>query len=157
MLMLAERVDHVIGVDTHRDRHSAAVVAAATGAVVAATDAVANPVGAKRLLRFAKLHCGVRRTWAIESSASFGADLTAFPLEHGEHVVEIDPPGRPGATARSPTNLTRFAPPARRSRASISPSRAGAATAQRSAFRSSPAAARSAPAPVRSTISRRSS
>lgn len=41
--MLAERVDHVIGVDTHRDAHTAAVVEAATGAVVAATDTAANP------------------------------------------------------------------------------------------------------------------
>jgi hypothetical protein len=30
--MLAEQVDHVIGVDTHRDTHAAAIVAAGTGA-----------------------------------------------------------------------------------------------------------------------------
>lgn len=64
MSMLAERVDHVIGVDTHRDAHTAAVVEAATGAVVAATDAAANPVAFKRLLRFARLHAGSRRVWA---------------------------------------------------------------------------------------------
>jgi hypothetical protein len=95
MSMLADRVDHVIGVDTHRDRHTAAVVAAATGAVIAAADAVANPVAFKRLLRFAKLHAGDRRIWAIESSGSFGAGLTTFLLEHGELVVEIDRPARP--------------------------------------------------------------
>ncbi len=33
--MLADQVDYVIGVDTHRDEHVLAVVAAATGAVVA--------------------------------------------------------------------------------------------------------------------------
>ena len=33
MGMLAERVDHVIGVDTHRDSHSAAIVDARTGTV----------------------------------------------------------------------------------------------------------------------------
>ena len=33
--MLADRVDYVIGVDTHRDQHTLAVVVAPTGAVVA--------------------------------------------------------------------------------------------------------------------------
>ena len=33
--MLADEVDYVIGVDTHRDQHALAVVAAPTGAVVA--------------------------------------------------------------------------------------------------------------------------
>ena len=38
MGMLAEQADHVIGVDTHRDAHSAAAVATGTGAVVGADD-----------------------------------------------------------------------------------------------------------------------
>jgi hypothetical protein len=33
--MLAEQVDYVVGVDTHRDQHTLAVVAAPTGGVVA--------------------------------------------------------------------------------------------------------------------------
>ena len=33
--MLAEKVDYVIGVDTHRDQHTLAVVVAPSGAVVA--------------------------------------------------------------------------------------------------------------------------
>ena len=33
--MLADEVGYVIGVDTHRDQHTLAVVAASTGAVVA--------------------------------------------------------------------------------------------------------------------------
>ncbi|MEP6813085.1 MAG: hypothetical protein ABI990_08860 [Actinomycetota bacterium] len=33
--MFAERVDYVIGVDTHRDQHALAIVVAPTGAVVA--------------------------------------------------------------------------------------------------------------------------
>jgi hypothetical protein len=95
MRMLAERVDHVIGVDTHRDAHTAAVVDAATGAVVAVSDCPANPVAFKRLLRFARLHADLRRVWAIESSGSYGAGLTTFLLEHDELVVEIDRPARP--------------------------------------------------------------
>ena len=35
--MLAEQVDYVVGVDTHRDQHALAVVDAHTGAVIAQT------------------------------------------------------------------------------------------------------------------------
>ena len=90
MGMLAEDVDHVIGVDTHRDAHSAAIVAV-TGVVVAHRAEPANPFGYKRLLRFARRHTGgPRRVWAIESSGSYGAGLAAFLLERGEWVVEVE-------------------------------------------------------------------
>jgi transposase len=95
MGMLADHVDHVIGVDTHRDAHCAAVVAAAIGAIEAQSTFAANPIGYKRALRFAGHHAGGRRVWAIESSGSFGAGLCTFLLEHGEWVVEIDRPARP--------------------------------------------------------------
>ena len=42
MGMLAEHADHVIGVDTHRDAHSAAVVATGTGTVAAQTTVAAD-------------------------------------------------------------------------------------------------------------------
>ena len=93
--MLADQVDHVIGVDTHRDSHAAAVVAAPSGALELETTIVANPFGYKRLLRFAHQHAGGRRVWAIESSGSFGAGLATFLLEHGEWVVEVERPARP--------------------------------------------------------------
>jgi transposase len=93
--MLADQIDHVIGVDTHRDSHAAAIVAAPSGALELETAIVANPVGYKRLLGFARRHAGGRRVWAIESSGSFGAGLAAFLLEHGEWVVEVERPARP--------------------------------------------------------------
>jgi hypothetical protein len=94
MGMLAERADHVIGVDTHRDAHSAAAVATGTGSVIAQTTVAADAFGYKRLLRFARRHARTRRVWAIESSGSFGAGLTTFLLAHGEWVVEVDRPKR---------------------------------------------------------------
>lgn len=94
MGMLAERADHVIGVDTHRDGHSAAVVTVATGTVAGQTTIAADAFGYKRLLRFARRHTRGRRVWAIESSGSFGAGLTMFLLAHGEWVVEVDRPKR---------------------------------------------------------------
>src|SRR3954452_11981992 len=95
MGMLAEQADHVIGVDTHRDSHAAAAVAARTGAVDATTTIPADAFGYKRLLRFARKHAPGRRVWAIESSGSFGSGLTSFLLAHGEWVVEVDRPKRP--------------------------------------------------------------
>jgi transposase len=95
MGILAEQADHVIGVDTHRDSHSAAIVDAVTGAVAIARSVSADAFGHKRLLQFAKLHATSRRVWAIESSGSYGAGLATFLLEHGEWVVEVERPVRP--------------------------------------------------------------
>jgi transposase len=94
MGMLAEHADHVVGVDTHRDAHSAAAVATGTGTVTAQTTVAADAFGYKRLLRFARRHARGRRVWAIESSGSFGAGLTTFLLAQGEWVVEVDRPKR---------------------------------------------------------------
>jgi transposase len=94
MSMLAEHADHVIGVDTHRDAHSAAAIVTGTGTVTAQTTVAADAFGYKRLLRFARRHARGRRVWAIESSGSFGAGLTTFLLAHGEWVVEVDRPKR---------------------------------------------------------------
>jgi transposase len=92
--MLADKVDFVIGVDTHRDSHTAAVVTAAGGLVervAVATDAF----GFHKLVAFAGAHATGRRVWAIEGTGSFGAGLTTHLLERGEWVVEIDRPARP--------------------------------------------------------------
>ena len=78
MGMLAERADHVIGVDTHRDAHSAAAVVTGTGTVTAQATVAADAFGYKRLLRFARRHADGRRVWAIESSGSYGAGLATF-------------------------------------------------------------------------------
>lgn len=94
MGMLADRVDHVIGVDTHRDSHSVAVCNP-SGAVTADTTVAADAFGYKRLLRFAEEQAHGRRVWAIEGTGSFGAGLTSFLLEQGEWVVEVDRPARP--------------------------------------------------------------
>jgi transposase len=94
MGMLADRVDYVIGVDTHRDSHSVAVCSP-SGAVSAETTVAADAFGYKRLLRFAAEQAQGRRVWAIEGTGSFGAGLTSYLLEQGEWVVEVDRPARP--------------------------------------------------------------
>lgn len=92
--MLAETVDFVIGVDTHRDSHTAAIVTAAGGLVERLTVAT-DAFGFRKLDALAAEHAPGRRVWAIEGTGSFGAGLTVHLLERGEWVVEIDRPARP--------------------------------------------------------------
>ena len=74
MGILAEQVDHVIGVDTHRDSHSAAIIAAVTGAVVEDRTVSADAFGHKRLLRFAELHATGAACGRSSPAAATGRD-----------------------------------------------------------------------------------
>jgi transposase len=94
MPTLAERIDFVLGVDTHKHTHTAALVTPAGGLVVHLTVS-ADADGYGKLLTFAREHASGRRIWAIEGTGSFGAGLTTHLLEHAEWVVEIDRPKRP--------------------------------------------------------------
>jgi hypothetical protein len=96
MAMLADTVELVIGVDTHKDTHTAAVVAATTGAVIAQATVAATPAGYRQLLALADQQPG-QRVWAIEGTGGYGAGLTRFLQAHAEQVVELD---RPKRTAR---------------------------------------------------------
>jgi transposase len=87
--MLADELDYVVGVDTHRDEHVLAVVAAPAGAVVARRAVGANARGYRETLRFAEQYAPGRRTWAIEGTGSYGAGLARHLLGCGEAVLEI--------------------------------------------------------------------
>jgi len=93
MAMLADLVELVIGVDTHKHTHTAAVVRAATGAMVDQTTVPSTPAGYQQLLRLANRQRG-RRVWAIESTGGYGAGLTRFLQTQAEQVVELDRPKR---------------------------------------------------------------
>jgi len=86
--MLAEQTDFVIGVDTHRDQHSAAILAS-NGGLLDETSAAADQAGYTALLGWARRHAAARRLWAIEGTGSYGAGLALFLDQHGESVVEI--------------------------------------------------------------------
>ena len=77
MALLAEVVELVIGVDTHKQTHTAAVVAATTGAVIAQATVAATPAGYRQLLALAEQQPG-QRVWAIEGTGGYGAGLTRF-------------------------------------------------------------------------------
>jgi transposase len=96
MAMLAESVDGVIGVDTHRDTLTAAAVTS-LGGVLARTTTGADAAGYQRLLEFACVEVPGRRCWAVEGTGSFGAGLAEFLQQHGEQVVEVGRPKRPAS------------------------------------------------------------
>jgi transposase len=87
--MLADELDYVIGVDTHRDQHALAVVAAVTGAVVAQTTVRADGRGYVDARRFVDKHAAGVRLWAVEGAGHYGAGLSRFLAEHGETVLEV--------------------------------------------------------------------
>lgn len=87
--MLAETVDYVIGVDTHRDQHTLAVIAAPTGAVVAQHSAATNTRGYIEAVRFAGQHAAGVRIWAVEGASHYGAGFTRFLSGRGEAVIEV--------------------------------------------------------------------
>ncbi|MFJ8391127.1 transposase [Streptomyces sp. NPDC094438] len=102
--MLAEQVDGVIGVDTHRDTFAAAAVSP-IGAVLATMDAPANARGYRRLLDFARNHIPGRRCWALEGIGSYVAGLATFLDQAGERVVEVCRPKRPAVRGGPKTDM----------------------------------------------------
>ena len=69
--MLAEQVDYVIGVDTHRDEHAVAIVDAHSGAVIAQTmvaaPGIATPID---LLNRSLRHPGTWRSHLNDAPAA---------------------------------------------------------------------------------------
>ncbi len=87
--MLADELDYVVGVDTHRDEHVLAVLAAPAGAVIAKRAVAANAGGYRAALRFAEQHADGRRVWAVEGAGHYGAGLARFLAGREEPVCEV--------------------------------------------------------------------
>ena len=68
--MLADGLDYVLGVDTHRDQHALAVVRAPAGALLAGSEIAASSDGDEAALRFADRYATGRRVGAIEGTGS---------------------------------------------------------------------------------------
>ena len=92
--MLAEVVELVIGVDTHTDTHTAAVVDASSGALLETLTVTTDPGGYAELLAAAERHGGLR-AFALEGAGGYGAGLARHLAAVGEVVVELDRPKRP--------------------------------------------------------------
>ena len=94
MPMLEGNIDHVIGVDTHRDAHAAAILDR-NGGLLAQLEVPTSQAGYEELLGLVAQRARGRRCWALEGTGCYGAGLASFLGDHGEWVVEVDRPKRP--------------------------------------------------------------
>jgi transposase len=94
MSMLADVVDAVIGVDTHRDVHHAEI-AYPSGAVIATCSVRNSSAGYAQLLSWARGHApGPRLAACIEGTRSYGAGLSRAAAAAGLVVIECEQPTR---------------------------------------------------------------
>ena len=77
--MLADEIDIVVDVDTHKATHTAAVVSA-TGAVLDQRTVTTDVRGYCALLALARRYPG-RRVWAVEGTGGYGAGLCRLLAE----------------------------------------------------------------------------
>ena len=95
MTILADLVDVVVGVDTHKHTHSAAIVTN-TGGKLAVLEVAACPAGFAELeAALSAAHPSTRRCWAIEGCGSWGRQLVRWLTDRGEMIVEVERPKRP--------------------------------------------------------------
>jgi transposase len=88
MPILADRVDVVVGVDTHTDSHTAAVLSA-VGAVLGQLTVPADPAGYAAVLAWAAAHTeGLRTAWVIDGARSHGVGLARHLDGAGQTVLD---------------------------------------------------------------------
>lgn len=88
----------VVGVDTHKDTHVAAVTDL-LGRVLASAAFPAEAAGYRDLLAWARGHGVVRRA-GVEGTGSYGAALSRYLRGEGVEVVEVNRPDRAKRRAR---------------------------------------------------------
>jgi transposase len=98
--MLADVVDAVLGVDTHRDTHQAEV-AYPTGVVIATCAFPATSGGCAQLVAWALRHApGPRLAASIEGTRSYGTGLARAAAAAGLMVIECEQPARKARRGR---------------------------------------------------------
>lgn len=98
--MLTDDVAYVLGVDTHAESHSVAVVEVQTSRTRRSLTISASRRGYRQALRLARRQAPGRRLWALEGTGSYGAGLARFLAERGERVLEVERPAREGSRGR---------------------------------------------------------
>lgn len=92
MTIVANQLDAIIGVDTHTDTHTAALLSP-IGAVLAHITVPADAAGYTHLQSWAAAHApGPRLVWALEGTRSHGTGLTRALSASGATVVEAPSP-----------------------------------------------------------------
>ena len=91
--MLAEMVEHVIGIDPDRDWVTASIVDASTTSELASTRFGTTRVGYAQLLEWANQYTStVERAWVVEGAGSYGAGAASYLSAAGELVMEFNHP-----------------------------------------------------------------
>ena len=80
----------VVGIDPHRQTHTAAAVDAATGRLLAELTMTATPEGAQRLVRWVEGLAG-ERLFALEDCRHVSRSLESFLVARGERLVRVPP------------------------------------------------------------------
>jgi transposase len=83
MPMLEGKADAVIGVDTHRDAHAAAILDR-NGGLVAELTVTSDQAGSEALLGDQAQRARGRRCWAVEGTSCYGAGLASFLTDQGD-------------------------------------------------------------------------
>ena len=92
--MLAELVDAVVGIDTHRDTHQVEI-ALPTGAPIATCSITNDTRGYAQLLAFIVDHTpGPRLAVSIEGTRSYGVGVTRALGAAGLPIIEAEQPAR---------------------------------------------------------------
>ena len=100
MPLLAEVVDAVVGVDTHRDVHEAEL-AAPSGAVVAQLQVPNSDAGFVRLIAWIRANAsGPHVVVAVEGTRSYGIGLVRALTTAGLQVIECEQPTRKSRRGR---------------------------------------------------------
>jgi hypothetical protein len=108
--MLAECVDAVVGVDTHRDSHEAEIELP-TGTPIATRSISNDSAGYAELLAWILDHApGPRLVVAIEGARSYGVGLARAVAAAGLVVIECEQPNRKDRRRRGKSDPDRRAP-----------------------------------------------
>jgi transposase len=104
MTMLADRIDAVIGVDTHTDTHTAAICDP-RGGVLAHLSVPTTDEGYTQLLDALLAHApGPRVAWAVEGAGSYGCGLVDLLADNHAEVIEVRAAKRPRGQAKNDAN-----------------------------------------------------
>jgi transposase len=92
MTILTDQIDAIIGVDTHTDTHSAAIITP-VGVVLAEHTVPATPAGYAQLIAWAGAHTpGPRLLWALEGTRAHGIGLARALQTAAAQVVQAPAP-----------------------------------------------------------------
>lgn len=92
--IVAEKFDHVVGVDTHARSHTYCVVHCRTGAVVDTATFPSSLPGCQRALAWIRRRAIGSVLAAVEGTSSYGTGITAVLVAAGVEVAEVRPAAR---------------------------------------------------------------